>query len=69
MFTIREQMMALNAALTPNGTSLGELMTIKADIIVLKKALQKAIRKGKDVEERVMQGISNIKPVYDEHDQ
>ena len=66
---MREQMMALNATLTPKGTSLGELMTIRGDIITLRKALQKAIRKGKDVEERVMQGMSNIKPVYDEHDQ
>ena len=38
-FTLREQMMALNSALTPKGTSLGELMTIRADILALKKAL------------------------------
>ena len=60
---------ALNAALGDNGTSLAELLQVRADITMLKKALLKAERKEADVVERVHLSICNIKHPGDEDDQ
>lgn len=68
-FTPREQIEALNAALGDTGTSLAELLHVRADVAKLKKALEKAKRKEADVQDRVRMGICNIKPPVDEDDQ
>ena len=68
-FTVKEQIKALHDCLSENGTSLLELLHARRDVIVLKKALQKALRKEKDVAERVALAMNDIRPPMDSDSQ